>query len=149
MGQLDWSKFRKRQALLLSLLLGFPVAMVCASIVSHVLLDSEFLVWPMAICWMVGYGTAGYLLSHFPCPRCGRTFFYRNWIYNPLANRCEHCDWAFGQNYNASNDQPYDSAPAEVETIHCLDCGQHIAPNSDVCPQCGWSYEPSKSISIE
>jgi hypothetical protein len=80
---------------------------------------------------------------------CGRTFFYRKWIYNPLAMRCEQCDWAFGQNYDRSRNPSFDLTSCEDETISCLKCGQQVANDADACPQCGWSYEPSKSVTIE
>ena len=127
MVQLSWSDYRKRQAILVVLLVGFPLACI----------------WPVAICWMIAYAVAGYYVAYFPCPRCQRPFFYRGWIYNPWANQCEHCNWIFGCSYDPLHDPPHNVAQAD--TLFCLSCGDKMTPNLDACPKCGGSYQKRQS----
>lgn len=55
--------------------------------------ESTIPVAMIAIAWMVFFVFAGYRMSSFPCPRCGKQFFYKFPIHNPLAQRCMHCNW--------------------------------------------------------
>jgi len=55
-----------------------------------------------AFAWMIAFCVAGYRVSNFACPRCGKPFFRkfderpsrRDWAHNPFARRCMHCGLA-------------------------------------------------------
>jgi len=55
------------------------------------LLDSDGIVFVVAIIWMAALATTAVHKSYWRCPRCHKPFFQKWWYHNPFADRCVHC----------------------------------------------------------
>lgn len=137
-----WIEYRNRQAMVIALFVGFLPACLGAAMLSQAVFSNPFLVFAVAFFWMTAYLVAGYRLAKFHCPCCKQSFFYRGWMYNPWAKHCEHCNWEFGQEYNALKDA---SSVPDPERLACLSCGTLIPTDGDKCEQCGWSFKADES----
>jgi hypothetical protein len=67
----------------------------------------------LAIAWMGFVAFACIRMSSFPCPRCGKPFFYRGFARNPLVQRCMRCDWPKWVEPSASSTAAPNKPPLE------------------------------------
>jgi ribosomal protein L37E len=97
--QAAWADLRLRGHIWLAVTLGFVpgVPLLTAAIETIFRVDAFF--W-IGIAWMATFVGAAWHRTTFPCPRCGRAFFF-NWFQNPFARRCMHCGLPIGAAYDA------------------------------------------------
>lgn len=140
----SWGDYRRRWGLVCFLFLGFiPTLALLDVVLEHAFGDDEFLVI-VAVVWIIAYGCAGIWLGEFPCPRCGNAFFSRKLIWIPWSGRCLHCDWPKWKDCNEDERSRWAASKVAQlraeEEVNCLQCGEKMEQQSEVCSECGWSF---------
>jgi hypothetical protein len=90
----NWQEMRRRRKVYwISTALLFPVMVLLCGLVSPLcsLLQSDLPVFIVAMAVMAAYTAVHVYRLKWPCPRCGRPFFWAWWPYPPMACRCLHC----------------------------------------------------------
>lgn len=89
----NWRSYKKARNLWLFVFLGYlPGVYALTSLFSRVFhQEMDTLMAPIALVWMAAFGFVSWNLGHWPCPRCGKSFFESRMFRNPLARECSHC----------------------------------------------------------
>jgi hypothetical protein len=91
--QSAWDDYRRRRRWFLAALLGgFFFVAILAQLIHKVYPAAASWVMPiLGPAWFIAFLVVSIRLSSFRCPRCGRPFFHRWYISNPLVGECMHC----------------------------------------------------------
>ena len=133
---ITWDDYRMRRILVWVLFLGYLPVVVLVGSILNAITASDRPILIVAMVWMIAFAFAGYRLNRFPCPQCGKPFFYRRLVGHPFSGCCLHCSWP---KWKECTDR--DRARWNSEEFHCLRCGARIGTASDVCGTCGWAYD--------
>jgi len=89
-----WRDLHRRSKVLWLLLFAcIPGVFLLAYVLNTLLLqDASFPV--IGLAWMGAIAWAGFRVSSFACPRCGRAFFENWYFFKPLRSNCAHCHLA-------------------------------------------------------
>jgi hypothetical protein len=91
----NWQEMRRRRRLFWTYTaLMMPVTVLLWLIVSPLcfLLKSDAPAGAVAIAMMIGWPAARIYQLRWPCPRCGKPFFFSWWGYRYYRDQCAHCD---------------------------------------------------------
>ena len=146
-----WNDYRIRRALLLSVLIGSIPGAMFVSAVSDALLGPNRLMFPPGVLvWIIAYPIAGTWFSNFPCPRCGLPFSHSGWVYaSPWTTSCIHCSWPKWREFNSVTDSQNTPKRWDGEKVQCLECGNDLPENCDICSACGWNCHEAEDGEAE
>jgi len=88
---LAWRDYRRRRNVLLALYIGMlPGVIIIDQLTSRWGRSDTAFYLGVAVLFAL-FAVAHLRLALFPCPNCGRAFFFRWWGYNALVKYCVHC----------------------------------------------------------
>lgn len=88
-----WAGYRNRRRLFWIAFIGFLPGVAALGLSLNWLSGSSHPATIVAVVWMVFFAITVIRLNGFPCPNCGKPFFHRFFVQNPLSRRCMHCGW--------------------------------------------------------
>jgi len=104
-----WHDLRRRRILFWAVFLSYLPGVafinfaIVPSLVASTGVKSDNIILTTAACWMIAFAIAGFRLTLFRCPRCGKHYFSTWWYTNSFARKCVHCglkNWAGAEAQN-------------------------------------------------
>jgi hypothetical protein len=87
----QWNEYRKRSRLFRIIFISYVPGVMLIGIPLGRLFNSEVPVISTALIWMSAFAVAGWRMSHWKCPRCGKNYFCKWYLQNQFARKCVHC----------------------------------------------------------
>jgi len=85
-----WQAYRRRRKTFVAAVLAYAALLALVAIAPNTSLLADYW-WVLAALLFAWFMVAGFRLTYWHCPRCGKPFFTRLFWGNLFARRCLHC----------------------------------------------------------